>query len=526
MVIIKHIIFFFFFGWSINSAEAQQKALKSITTDDLHRHLSFIASDSLQGRGTGAPASGLEKAADYIAKNAGKTGLKPPKDNYFQQFGIIRSKPVQENTFLSVTNRNGAVIFTTDSLISINRSQPEQKINGSLIFAGFGWHNKTSGYDDFCNINLHEKVVLFSVGKPETYNENPRWSTHIENKKIKRAAEKGAKAIILVTSPLDKGNETWNRIKRWMQRNSFVLESGAAFEQIPVILIPPGVADALSGDRLNYGQYLSSIARKMKPNTFPVENLEVAGNAERTTDSLQAKNVIGIIEGSHPQLKDECVVLMAHYDHLGTNDKGQVYNGADDNGSGTVTLLEVAEAFAELPERPKRSIVFLWVSAEEVGLLGSDYYTQHPVFPLEKTISAINLDMVGRVYEPRDSVWKNSAKLVKDRNGVYTLVSSFFPPLESVTDSLCAELELVPDKSLPERFFHSSDHHHFHSKGVPILNMATGYHADYHKVSDVVSRINFRKMQRVAQLTFLIGYELGNRQFTKSLPLNKTETDE
>jgi Zn-dependent M28 family amino/carboxypeptidase len=232
-------------------------------------------------------------------------------------------------------------------------------------------------------------------------------------------------------------------------------------------------------------------------------------------EPVDAKNVIGIVEGSHPELKQECVVFMAHYDHLGVNEDGDVYNGADDNGSGTVTLMEVAEAFSSLKEKPKRSIVFLWVTAEEIGLFGSRFYTENPVVPLEKTVTCINIDMDGRVYEPRDSVWKRSPKMVKDFDGLFTLSNQIWPELNEISNANCEKLGLIPDNSLPEHFLRSSDHYHFHNNNVPILNFATGYHADYHKVGDEVSKINFEKIKRVSDLCFLVGLEIANMEEIK-----------
>jgi len=172
--------------------------------------------------------------------------------------------------------------------------------------------------------------------------------------------------------------------------------------------------------------------------------------------------------------------------------------------------MEVAEAFMSLEKKPKRSIVFLWVTAEEIGMLGSQSYSENPIFPLEKTVACVNIDMDGRVYEPRDSVWNKSLKKVKDFDGLYTLINDVWPELKEINSSACETLGLIPDYTLPTNFLRSSDHYQFHKNGVPILNYATGYHADYHKVGDEVSKINFDKMKRVADLCFLVGLEIAN----------------
>jgi Zn-dependent M28 family amino/carboxypeptidase len=218
------------------------------------------------------------------------------------------------------------------------------------------------------------------------------------------------------------------------------------------------------------------------------------------------------VEGRDSVLKHEYVVFMAHYDHLGVGRDGDVYNGADDNGSGTVALLELAQAFCSLTEKPKRSIVFLWLSCEEIGHVGARYYCSNPIYPLEKTIAAINLDMVGRVYEsPRDDVFQSSPKKVKDYDGLYVLSNNISKKLDKINAEKCKALDIIPDYSLPKsRFLRASDHYHFHKMGVPVLNYSTGYHADFHKASDELERINFDKIRRVCNLCFLVGTELAN----------------
>jgi Zn-dependent M28 family amino/carboxypeptidase len=171
-------------------------------------------------------------------------------------------------------------------------------------------------------------------------------------------------------------------------------------------------------------------------------------------------------------------------------------------------LLEVAQTFAAMHPKPRRSIVFLWPSAEEVGLHGSGFYSKNPLFPLSKTVACINLDMVGRVYEPRDSVWNDFPKKVKDFDGIYALVNQYNPSLKKINDEACSELGLVPDYSLPSRFFNTSDHYHFHRNKVPVLNLSTGYSADYHKTTDEAWRLRPDKMKRVAQLCILNGLNL------------------
>ncbi|MDO8952180.1 MAG: M20/M25/M40 family metallo-hydrolase, partial [Draconibacterium sp.] len=500
--------------------------LKMIDTADLKRHLNFLASDSLQGRAFGTPVSGLDLAADYLKKNAREIGLVSGADDFFQSFPVISSQPDNENNFLEITDASGKSLYKTDSVIVLPSGSGVNISNAEVVFAGFGWSDEKSGYDDFHGVDLLGKVVIFATGTPESFRKNEliRWDNSLETAKIEKATEVGAALVLLVNNPLDESNSVYNRLTRWINRNDFSLEiPGNSTGNNSFAFTTSTQADILLGGTGKLKNLLAGIAEKQKPNSFPFKRKQINVNVNRKTEHIQSKNIIGIIEGSNPELKNECVVFMAHYDHLGIDNSGNIFNGADDNGSGTVLLLEVAEAFMSLNPKPKRSIVFLWVTAEEVGLLGSQYYIKNPVFPVEKTVACFNIDMAGRVFEPRDTIWNKSAKMVKDFDGLYTLTNDIWPGLKEINSAACKTLDLIPDYSLPSSFLRSSDHYSFHSVGVPIINYATGYHADYHKVTDEISRINFDKMKRVADLCFLVGIEIANREkieFTKNESTN------
>ena len=506
------VLILFFAG--LNSF-AQNPALTMIDTDDLKRHLSFISSDSLQGRAFGTPVPGLDIAAEYLKANIKKMGLASGADDYFQNFSIISSQPNIENTFLEITDKNGITIFKTDSIIGLPAGTEINILNAEVIFAGFGWSDDKTGYNDLNGIDVRGKVVMFAMGTPESYKtkELSRWNNSLETAKLKNATEAGAAMVIIINNPHDEGNSIYNRMNRWINRKDFSLEAPDNItENSSFVFSTSSLADELLGGKGKFKKRLAKISEKHQPHSYLIEGLRIKVKTNRKTEQVQAKNVIGIVEGSDMVLKDECVVFMAHYDHLGIDASGDVFNGADDNGSGTVTLLEVAKAFANLEQKPNRSIVFLWVTAEEAGLLGSKYYVENPVFPIEKTVACINIDMAGRVFELRDTVWNKSAKLVKDFDGLYTLTNNVWPKLKEINSKVCSMLGLVPDYSLPTGFLQSSDHFSFHNHGVPVINYATGYHADYHKVTDEISRINFDKMKRIADLSFLVGFEIANRE--------------
>lgn len=484
---------------------AQEEALKKIDISDLKKHLTFLASDDLQGRKIGTEVNGLEITANYLADHAKSIGMKPAAPDYFQPVPMSQSFPSKDN-LVELKNAKGKSIFQSNSVLLMRGVYASAKIEDSEIYlAGFG--------DDIENENIDGKVVVVASGTISNAKEgNFSFNYRREMAKLERIENQNPRAIILVSSPEDKENKSFNSLKRYFGRERYSVEKEKEPEGIPVIFTTPDFGDELCGGKGKYRKYLNKIVKENTsvPKKAKGKKLNLELKIDRT--SISEKNVIGLIEGSDPQLRNEYVVFMAHYDHLGIGEDGDVYNGADDNGSGTVALMEVAEAFASLRTKPKRSIVFLWVTCEELGHIGSSYYADHPIFPMNKTVTSVNLDMVGRVYEgPRDDVWKDSPKKVKDFDGLYTLSNDYWPELEKINAGICEQLGLIPDTSLPkERFLRSSDHYHFHKKGVPILNYATGYHADYHKVGDEVERINFDKIKRVADLCFLLGLEIAN----------------
>ncbi len=499
----------------LKSAAAQEDVLKAITVQNLKHHLSIIASDSMQGRSFDMP-SGLNSTAEYLRQNVVEMGLKPGVEGYFQEFVVHANQPVDKNSFLSILNPEKTEVFRTPSVICTNSKTERLELQGSVVFAGFGLKDNLKEYDDFANIDVSDKVVLFSAGTPETFRNKKDGLTdyRAERRKVQTAFEKGAKAVVVVTGLHDRKNISFHTMQHKMKHSGYSLAKANSNPK-PMFVTIPETAGALFGGKRKYRQLLASIAKNRKPNSFPINEFSLKINTERDLKPVQAKNVIAVIEGSDSLLKNEYVVYMAHYDHLGKDEKNNIYNGADDNGSGTAALLELAKAYKNLENKPPRSILFLWVTGEEYGMLGSGYYADNPAFPLEKTVACINLDMIGRVYEPRDSVWKDSAKLVKDSDGVFTLVSNFSPELETITSLACSKLKLVADKSLPEYFFRSSDQFHFHRQGIPILNLSTGYHADYHKVTDEVSGINFEKMKRIVDLAYLTGFEVAQNGLSK-----------
>ncbi len=493
------------------SVFSQDLSIPLISKSEMAKHVNFLASDSLQGRGFTSKIPALEIAADYLEATVGKMGLQYKGNGYSQNFKLFESGKDEENTFLKIFDNRKDRVFSRDKFVVLNQKPVVVDIEGELVFIGFGWNDDNSGFDELAGLELKDKVVLISAGTPESYKGefSHHWNNSLERNKTDKIFHAGARAVILITSIQDKENKTFGQISRWANNPEYSLEKTISDIENHLVIATPEVADAILGKKGRWKKTLQKIVNKEEPVSFVAKN-KIQLRSAKKVEEKNGRNIIGYVEGSDADLKEECIVFMAHYDHLGMNTNGEIFNGADDNASGTATLLEIARAFNQTEEKPKRSIVFLWVTAEEVGLIGSEYYSKNPVFPLEKTVACINLDMVGRVYEPRDSVWAHSPKPVKPFQEIYTLVNDFNPDLKKIAETACSTLNLTPDFSLPDNFFYSSDHYHFHRNEVPILNLSTGYTADYHQPTDDADRINFDKMKKVAELCYLVGIAMAN----------------
>ena len=488
-------------------ATSQDELLQQVSEKRLANHAAVLAADSLKGRGMDGKCNGLNAAADYIRQHISENGLQNSENNYFQSFPLFSSVPGNENSFIKVFNDKGRLKTVVRDFAIPDQDSEMLEFSGELVFAGFGYTN-----NDFHDAGIKNKIVIFSAGTPETFKSGTsgEFDHPLERTKIKQATDAGARGIILVTLPYDADKQQYNDLKRVSGRKKYAHTPFNSKGNHQIVIIDSGTADAILGRKHLWKKMLTRVAGQNTPGQAELRNINVQVHSGRIISETQTQNVLAYIEGSDPELKKECVLFMAHYDHLGMSPNGEIYNGADDNASGAAVLLELAQLFAGMHEKPKRSIVFLWPSAEEVGLLGSEYYSNNPLFALDKTVACINLDMVGRVAEPRDSIWDKFPKKAKDFDGIFTLVNHYNPSLKQYTDEACAELGLVPDYNLPSRFFYTSDHFHFHRNRVPVLNLSTGYTADYHKTTDEAWRLRPDKMKRVAQLCLLTALRLAN----------------
>lgn len=481
---------------------------ETIAPSDLRAHLEFIASDALEGRDT--PSKGLDLAGMYIVSHLQRWGLKPAGENgtYFQTLTYRTDTLVPEESLVQVagqTLRFGQGFIARPVALDVT---------ASLVYVGNGWSNP-EGVDPYEGLEVEGKILVVQRGFPKEVQtlgleraEQAGWISPERNAQLH-----GAIAILRV-DPSDM--ERMERLARfWSQRRRLTeLEPTS----VPMIVVARPVLEALfEGERLSAQELLQRAENNEPAPAFalsPSKTMRIKLSVQTKTET--ARSVLAIADGSDPVLKNEYVSIGAHLDHVGVgraDSKGDtIYNGADDNGSGVVALMEIAEALGTGP-RPKRSVLFLWYAGEEKGLLGSRLFVERPTVPLENIIVNINLDMVGRSRTPDDTKPQN--RLLSAEDEVYVIGPRVASPdlgakLEQVNNGyLRLKLNsLYDDKNHPEQLFYRSDQLSFIMKGIPALFFFTGLHEDYHRPSDEVSKIDFEKMARIARTVFGLVWEL------------------
>lgn len=471
-------------------AFAQQPSVKyaaSISADDLKKHLTYIASDELEGRDTGS--EGQRKAADYIANHFQSLGLQaiaPQKDGskgYLQKFDLYKNGWQDAYIKIGDGKRMHFKDFFPNGMVNI----PEETTT-ELVFI----KDMTSQKD------LSGKGVLFF--QPE------------DKEDIKNSSEAafaaGASALFMISDADEDKFKTLAAERQAIlsRYNRMRLEATANVSE-PSKNPSFVVSSALAADMLGVSERKLMKAKqgnkKLKPSTVTVKY-------KRGDELVETMNVMGFMEGTDK--KDEVIVLTAHYDHVGIDRKGQIYNGADDDGSGTCAILELAEAFAKAKAEgngPRRSILFMTVTGEEKGLLGSRYFTDvDPVIPLQQIVCDLNIDMIGRV-----------DKAHEDNDQYVYLIGS---------DKLSSELHTISEQANkqhinfdldytfndpkdPNRFYYRSDHYNFAKNNIPVIFYFTGVHEDYHQPGDDVEKILFPKYQQIVRLVFHTAWDLSNQ---------------
>ncbi|QCR23870.1 M28 family peptidase [Pontibacter sp. SGAir0037] len=490
----------------------------TITAADLSKHLHIIASDEYEGRDTGE--KGQKMAAEYIAREFREDGLTGPVKNgsnpYYQTFDLERS---QWGEGYIMVNDKKFMMGQDFFVLGASPYQTEQATE--VVFAGYGIDD--AKYSDYTNLDVTGKMVVVLAGEPKNNqgkflisgtDKASDWGNDFRSKR-NAAAKRGAKSVLIMTgSTSDEFVTLTQRYRSYASRPSLGLKAtGPAQTATASMFISPAVGTALLNTTPQKMQeYVAAVTKagKATPGTFKsAANIKV--KTERVTSAVPTENVLGYIEGSDK--KDELVVVTAHYDHVGVED-GEVFNGANDDGSGTVAVIEIAEAFAEAKKAgmgPRRSMLFMTVTGEEKGLLGSEYYSENPVFPLENTVADVNIDMIGRMDYDHEKQ--------NDSNYIYVIgsdkLSSELHQINEEANQKYVNLKLdytFNDENDPNRFYYRSDHYNFAKKGIPIIFYFNGVHDDYHKATDTVDKIIFESAEKVARLAFHTAWELANRE--------------
>ncbi len=486
-------------------------AAGGITAADLEAHLSVLAGDSLEGRETGTV--GQQRAAAYIARQFDAMGLKPAGENggWFQTF------PLRKVGWGEVSLSSGADTFTflEDYFGWPGTNAPIELDGAGLVFAGYGIDD--SLYSDYDGLDVRDKVVLISGGEPEDKDgvflltgtaTRSTWTTDWR-RKPQAATARGAKALLVVSATAERQLEVQSFVN-YLRNPEMELVNEGEEEASPfcnVLYTTPAVGGTLFGGEKKWTKTLDKIGKKGSPRSRVLDRT-VRLVVEKRREQLLTENVLGMVPGT--DRADEYVFVTAHYDHLGRRGE-DIYNGADDDGSGTVALLEVAEALARSAAAgrpPRRNVVFMTVSGEEKGLLGSEYYSDHPLYPLETTVTNLNIDMVGRIDEehaetPEYVYLIGSDFLSTELHELSEAVAGRFSPLE---------LDYTYNsKDDPNRFYYRSDHYNFAKHGIPVIFYMNGSHEDYHQPSDTVDKIAFDVLALRARLVFHTLWEVAHR---------------
>lgn len=487
----------------------------TITAEDMRSYLTVLASDEFEGRETGQ--EGQRKAADFIAAHFEKLGLPAIGDggSYFQKIAFTAESWDNGQIELTINGENYRHLSDFVSFPSTN-SNRERFATEEVVFLGYGIDDPK--YSDYLNRDVAGKTILIYMDEPIDKNGNSwltgtpelsSWSTDWR-KKLEVAHQHGVATVLLIDADIKK---TVGEARKTLLSSEVRMgEGGNAEGQLANnAFISSTLAKEIVGGKMKkFVKLRDGIKKHGKPASmaFPCRLSMVQKKNKR---QLIGSNVLGYLEGSDPRLKDEVVVVSAHYDHLGKKGPA-IYHGADDNGSGSSTVMDIAQAFVEAKRGghgPQRSILFLLVSGEEKGLLGSEYYSEHPIFPLENTVADVNVDMIGRT----------DSKHEGNPNYIYVIgsnrLSTELHDINEAANSEFTQLDLdytYNAKNDPNRFYYRSDHYNFAKKGIPSIFYFSGTHKDYHQPSDTVDKIMFDKMEKIGKLIFYTTWELANRE--------------
>lgn len=472
---------------SFGQTEDARKYGELINQSTMRENLSILASDALEGRETGKRGQKMAAAfIKYYFQDLGLTG--PVNGDHYQPVSLYTSRPGE--IYLKAETEK---FQNFSDVVYYGSSFTDAEVSVPLVFAGQG------RAEDFDQIEAEGKAVLIHVKTAEHF-----------RAPVALARERKARLILLYSDDVTAFTSLMGQFKTYMSSGVLSLKKPEGKPGSGVFFVSPAVAPKLmnmSSDKL---KRISEAKPSKKPLT-KVKPSKIQYKVGMEISELKTENVLGFLEGTDK--KDEVIVITSHYDHIGMETSGEdkINNGADDDGSGTVAVLELAKVFAQAKKDgkgPRRSILFMTVTGEEKGLLGSDYYTQHPVFPLEKTVVNLNIDMVGR----RDPGHKDSAPYVYviGSDKLSSELHSLSEAVNKATTNLIFDYT-YNDQDHPERLYYRSDHWNFAKNNIPIIFYFDGIHEDYHQPSDEVDKIEFDLLSKRTQVVFFTAWEIANR---------------
>lgn len=510
---------------SLAISEEKKSMADTITIPELRNHMFFLASDELEGRYTGS--RGFDLAVQYASSQFRRSGLKPVlidengKPTFVQKF-ILDRRGIKEIKPLVVVAGGEKTQFKYGDSFKILSATNLVEKDTKVVFVGYGISEPDHGWDDLKGLDLTGKTAVMlpdapmKDGKPVLpKGVHSKYASQRGNfQKIREISEHGAATVILVPNAQIMG--FWNMISANPRRTSYSLPRPGEAEERPgrsnMLLVKNEVIEAVFA-----GQDYSPSDIKEKGlegyKTYELADALIDFSFEADRGEGYSCNVVGMVEGNDPELKDQYITVGAHLDHVGPQ-RGQVSNGADDNASGSVGVLEVAEAIAL--SHPRRSVIFILYGSEEIGLIGSKYFIDNCPVPVDDIDVNINMDMIGRT-DARSKETRAHYVVGSDRTN---------PELKDILKSVNKRTVGWPlDFEGGERYFRQSDHYNYHEQGIPVVFFFSGAHRDLHRPTDDAEIIEYDKMQKIAQLVYELTLELSDRDKSLRDHVNKKDLD-
>jgi hypothetical protein len=483
-----------------------QIANQVITPELMKKHIYFLASDSMKGRNTPSPE--LDSAARYIAGVFQSCGLQPVNGSYFEKVGLSIVS-LGEDNYLRIAKDSNEQSYKIKTEFTPFDMTGNNEVKAQIVFAGYGITAPDYKYDDYKDIDVHGKIVIVLKHEPGENDSSSIFNgvkeTEYSNvsEKVKNAIDHGAIGVLVATDPLNHESLTprgfpWPTLSKFLPKDALPISLAAdEKKKVPVVHVGEEVINQLFGSVDSLKKLQETIDSKMAPHSFEINGISISVKTSTSIKDMSSQNVVGYLEGSDPKLKNELLIIGGHYDHVGymkqhKDSVDYIYNGADDNSSGTSSVMAIAEAFGKMPMRSKRSVLFMAFAGEEKGLFGSRCYVNQPLFPLGQTVAMLNLDMEGR----------NSV------DSLYMVSEALSPDLAQINREENKEIgfTLIDEEKLQG----GSDHMSFQKKKIPFLFYFAGMHPDVHQVTDEPEKINTIKAAKAARLAFRTAWRIAN----------------